>query len=119
MKIINFILLNIFVLLGLVACSNTVLKGNENALTLIDTSKTIIVDVRTVQEWNQDGHANCSVNYPLNELESKVSQLKAYSKIILVCRSGSRANSAKIILEKAGLKNIENKGPWQNINCNN
>jgi len=80
--------------------------------------KTIIVDVRTVDEYTMDGHAACSVNYPLDRIENYVDTLRDYDQIILVCRSGNRASSAKSILAQHGLSNIENKGEWQNINCN-
>lgn len=81
--------------------------------------KTIIVDVRTPEEWQFDGHAPCSVNYPLGpEFAAKIDSLKAYDKVVLVCRSGARAGSAKALLESAGFKNVENKGPWQHIQCN-
>ncbi len=77
---------------------------------------TIIVDVRTVEEWNE-GHAECSLNIPLDIIRTKVEELKKYDKIVLVCRSGARAGSAKIELESLGLKNIENLGAWQNVKC--
>lgn len=77
----------------------------------------IIVDVRTVEEWNLDGHADCSVNYPLDQFKSKIEELKNYKNVILVCRSGNRAEQAKEMLESAGYTNAENKGPWQNITC--
>lgn len=80
--------------------------------------KTIIVDVRTVDEYTMDGHAACSVNYPLDRIENYVDTLRDYDQIVLVCRSGNRANSAKSILTQYGLTNIENKGDWQNIHCN-
>lgn len=79
----------------------------------------IIVDVRTPEEWDMDGHAACSVNYPLDQIQNKIEDLKQYKHIVLVCRSGNRAGIAKQILEQAGLKNIENKGPWQNASCSN
>jgi len=79
----------------------------------------IIVDVKSPEEWEFDGHANCSVNYPLDEIKDKVEDLKKYEHIVLVCRTGNRAGVAKRILEQAGLKNIENKGPWQNAVCPN
>ncbi len=82
-------------------------------------NKEIIVDVRSPEEWEFDGHADCSVNYPLDEIQDKVEDLKKYDHIVLVCRSGNRAGVAKRILEQAGLKNIENKGPWQNATCPN
>lgn len=80
--------------------------------------KTIIVDVRTEDEYNMDGHAECSVNYPLDKIENFVDTLRDYEQIILVCRSGNRANIAKSILAQYGIINVENKGEWQNIHCN-
>lgn len=83
------------------------------------SNKEIIVDVRTPEEWQFDGHAECSVNYPLDQLQNKINELKAYEHIVLVCRSGGRAGSAKRMLEAAGIKNVENLGPWQNVSCAN
>jgi rhodanese-related sulfurtransferase len=104
---------------GLLSCTNSNDASNKTETKPIDTAstKTIIVDVRTVEEWADDGHANCSVNYPLAELDKKTESLKAYNKIVVVCRSGSRAEAAKELLEQAGIKNVENKGAWQNIDC--
>lgn len=81
-------------------------------------TKEIIVDVRTVEEWNEDGHADCSVNYPLDQFAGKTEELKKYDKVILVCRSGNRAGIAKDQLRKSGYtKEIENLGSWQNVTC--
>lgn len=79
--------------------------------------ETIIVDVRTVAEWENDGHANCSVNIPLDQLESRMGELKKDQKVVLVCRSGNRAGRAKELLESVGFTLVENKGAWQNIEC--
>lgn len=103
----------------LLSCSNTDKTINENqqeTKTENQNMKTIIVDVRTIEEWN-DGHAACSVNYPLDMVETKADELKNYDKVILVCRSGARAGNAKLQLESLGVKNIENLGAWQNIEC--
>lgn len=82
-------------------------------------TKEIIVDVRTTGEWEMDGHADCSVNYPLDEFDSRIDELKKYDKVILVCRSGGRAGIAQMKLQSAGFVNkIENRGSWQNISCN-
>ena len=83
-----------------------------------NSEKEIIVDVRSHEEWEYDGHADCSVNYPLDEFDSKITELKSYGKVILVCRSGNRAGIAKAKLMSAGYsKEIENLGPWQNVSC--
>ncbi len=79
--------------------------------------KTIIVDVRTMEEWNNDGHAPCAVLIPLDELDKKIDSLRGFDAITVVCRSGSRAEQAKELLEEAGITSIENKGSWQNIQC--
>ncbi|MBL7817849.1 MAG: universal stress protein [Saprospiraceae bacterium] len=77
----------------------------------------IIVDVRSLEEWQYDGHAECTVNYPLDKFPSYIESLRTYDKVVLVCRSGNRANHAMDLLKKAGIKNVENKGTWQNVNC--
>jgi rhodanese-related sulfurtransferase len=94
--------------------NNSKQEINQN----IDTMNTIIVDVRTPEEWQFDGHAPCSVNYPLGPVfESKIDSLKGYDKVVVVCRSGGRASSAKMLLEQAGIRNVENLGPWQSVSC--
>ncbi|MBK7761840.1 MAG: rhodanese-like domain-containing protein [Bacteroidetes bacterium] len=75
------------------------------------------MDVRTPEEWNSEGHASCSVNYPLDILTSKFEKLKMYDTIYVVCRSGNRASIAKEMLELEGIAIVENKGAWQNIHC--
>lgn len=81
---------------------------------IMKNSKEIIVDVRTEEEFDMDGHVEGSVNYPLDQIQNKIEDLKKYDHVILVCRSGNRAGIAKNILEQAGIKNVENMGPWQN-----
>ncbi len=119
MKYFKLSLVTVILMFGLLSCTNSNDASNTAETKTADTAitKTIIVDVRTVEEWINDGHANCSVNYPLAELDKKTETLKAYDKVVLVCRSGSRAGVAKEMLEQAGIKNVENKGAWQNIDC--
>ncbi len=120
MKTVRFISLFGLIILSFTACSNandpnkTFVVENEGDTVKL---KTIVVDVRTPDEWVNDGHANCTVNYPLDVFETKIDSLRQYDRIVLVCRSGSRANAAKNMLEDAGIKNVENKGSWQNIEC--
>jgi phage shock protein E len=90
----------------------------ENSGATNTSTNQIIVDVRSIEEWNEDGHADCSVNYPLDQFASKLEELKKYDKVILVCRSGNRAGVAMSQLKGAGYtKEIENLGPWQNVTC--
>lgn len=106
------------VLLTLASCQP---ESNTKKETVSDmgTKQIIMVDVRTSEEWIQDGHADCTVNIPLQEIENRQNELKGYDKIILVCRSGHRAGIAKDQLEHAGFKNVENGGDWQGVTCSN
>lgn len=107
------------------ACNSAQSTSTEvkEEISVSDTTKpgnvkgSIIVDVRTIEEWNGDGHANCSVNIPLSDLSAKIEELKKYQNITLVCRSGKRAGTAKSMLEEAGIQNVTNLGAWQNIQC--
>lgn len=74
----------------------------------------IIVDVRTEEEWHEDGHGESAVNIPLDRLAEECDMLRGFDQVTLVCRSGARAQAAKAILERAGIRNVINKGPWQN-----
>jgi len=112
----------LFSLIFLFSCHMPPKDKNQQSLKInVDDSnfieKTIIVDVRTPEEWNEDGHANCSVNFPLDELSNHLDSLKKFQKVVLVCRSGNRAGQAKNMLESEGLQNIENLGSWTNIKC--
>ncbi|MCK9403646.1 MAG: rhodanese-like domain-containing protein [Chitinophagaceae bacterium] len=118
MKAVRFLSFLILLTATIISCSNSSANtDNTNHTILPKPGKTIIVDVHTVEEWNNDGHADCTVNYPLDELSTKIETLKAYEKVIVVCCSGNRANAAKEMLEQSGIKDVENKGAWQDIAC--
>ncbi len=73
MKYIKSILVTVSLMFGLLSCTNNNELSKETEIKPVDTAvaKTIIVDVRTVEEWVDDGHANCSVNYTIAELDQK------------------------------------------------
>lgn len=97
--------------------SQTAAVQEQSTAPKLKSGEAIVVDVRTVAEWENDGHANCSVNIPLDQLEARMGELKKDQKVVLVCRSGNRAGTAKQMLEGAGFAKVENKGAWQNIEC--
>ena len=113
----------LFLSLFFVSCSNSSkekkLQNQSNRISYSTSSadKEIIVDVRTHEEWIEDGHAVCAVNFPLDELTNHIDTLKQFKKVVLVCRSGNRAEQAKNMLKDEGLDNIENGGAWTNSIC--
>jgi len=79
------------------------------SLTLI--SEELVVDVRTVDEWSQ-GHLSSAKHIEWQEISEKIQNLdvKKDNQIILYCRSGKRAEKAKIILNNLGYMNVINAG---------
>lgn len=72
----------------------------------------VVIDVRTPQEF-KSGHLKGSKNIPLNQIGNSISKLKN-KEVILVCRSGGRAGSAKATLSRSGIV-AHNAGAWQNL----
>lgn len=75
-----------------------------------------IIDVREPDEYTAN-HADEAVNVPLGDiLNGDFSKIDKDKPIYVYCRTGNRAEQAKIALEKAGYKNITNIGglaDWQ------
>ena len=76
--------------------------GQDNAL---------IIDVRTLKEW-QEGHLASAQHMPLQNIAEQSTMLlpEKSQKIYLYCRSGNRSGKAKIILQQLGYSNVINAG---------
>lgn len=81
---------------------------------IVNDTSTIIIDVRTPEEFNE-GHIETSVNMPLQTLEDSFLSLKDYKNIVIVCKSGKRAEKAKTFLTLQGFTNVYNAGGWQTL----
>jgi phage shock protein E len=75
----------------------------------------IIIDVRTVHEYDQ-GRIRGSVNIPLERIPSSIPRIMGMNKpIIFVDGSGSQGGTAMRILKQAGLKEVYNGGSWEKV----
>lgn len=110
MKQIIFIFL-FFV--SLLSCKGQVADA-EVLRRLAAKETTVIVDVRTPQEYSE-GHIDKTVNIPLPLLSDSIEVLKKYENVVLICRSGGRASRAKKQLEESGFTNVYNGGGWQSL----
>lgn len=63
----------------------------------------VIIDVRTEDEVAA-GRFNDSIHIPLDEIESRISELPRDKEILTYCSTGARAHMASQALRKAGLK---------------
>jgi rhodanese-related sulfurtransferase len=74
----------------------------------------VIIDVRTVGEF-REGHIKNSKNIPLDNIFSKVNEIKRFEKpVIVCCRSGMRSAQAASILKNNGI-DVMNGGGWQSL----
>jgi phage shock protein E len=70
----------------------------------------IIIDVREPSEYNS-GHVEGAVNLPLASISKDnkdISGLSTDQEIVVYCRSGGRAESARSILLQLGFTNVVN-----------
>ncbi|MDD3809641.1 MAG: rhodanese-like domain-containing protein [Erysipelotrichaceae bacterium] len=87
----------------------------QKALELIDEKQALIVDVRTLDEYNT-GHIENAILIPLDTITTEpleqIPDLDA--PIIVYCRSGNRSNQALGLLEDIGYSEVYDLGSINN-----
>jgi rhodanese-related sulfurtransferase len=68
----------------------------------------LVLDVRTPEEYAQDGHIAGSTLLPLQELPQRMGELQKDEPIACFCRSGNRSRTACEQLAQAGFTNLVN-----------
>ena len=86
----------------------------NNISELIKSEQTVIVDVRTPQEF-MGGHVAGSINIPLNEITQHLDEFKKMGPIVLCCASGGRSGQATMFLKQNGIE-CSNGGSWLDVN---
>lgn len=83
----------------------------EEAKEMMDETSAIIIDVRTVEEFNE-GHIENAINLPLDEIESRALEVfpDQEETYLLYCRSGNRSAQAAKIFKDLGYKAIYDFG---------
>ena len=77
----------------------------------------LVLDVRTPSEY-AGGHIKGSKNIPLNELPTRIQEVKKLNKpVIACCQSGMRSSQATQFLQKNGI-DVVNGGGWRNVEMN-
>lgn len=79
----------------------------EAAQVLKEDSGTVLVDVRTPSEVAEVSISSAK-NIPLDQLSSQIEELKKYSNVLFICRSGGRSMSAAMIAESLKLPVVTN-----------
>jgi rhodanese-related sulfurtransferase len=69
---------------------------------------TIVLDVRTEAEHNNEKISRKIKNIPDSQILNKVEELKKYDKIYIHCQSGNRSSKVVEILKQNGFENVYN-----------
>jgi rhodanese-related sulfurtransferase len=105
--------------LALAACTTAAPPATVQAVTAQDIyarlpgdldSGLILLDVRTPEEWAQDGHIEGAALIPLDELEARADELPADAEIVIYCRSGNRSAQAASLLIGLGYTDVADMG---------
>jgi phage shock protein E len=80
----------------------------------IKESQKLVIDVRRPDEFKK-GHADGSINIPLQEMENRLDEIKKINQpIILVCGGGTRHVKAFDLLKANGIVS-EKGGGWKDV----
>ena len=90
---------------------------SDEAKNIMLTEKPIVVDVRSLEEYNE-GHIPNAISIPLETIENEAeAKLKNKDDLILVyCRSGRRSREAALRLIEKGYTNVIDFGGIQDWN---
>lgn len=89
-------------------------KDIENEIKEYLEKGAIVLDVRTLEEWN-DGHSEGAKHIVLTTIPLNLDEIKSWEKpVIAVCKSGGRSGQATQFLTNHGV-DVINGGPWQNV----
>ena len=77
-------------------------------------SQRLVIDVRRPDEFEK-GHADGSINIPLQEMEHRLNEIKKIEQpIVLVCGGGTRHVQAYELLKDHGV-DTEKGGGWKDV----
>lgn len=97
---------------GVVAATGSYSTINVSQLkSKLDAKETFfLLDVRTAQEFSQDGRVAQAKLIPLQELETRLAELPRDQPVACICRSGNRSTTACDLLAKKGFNAINVEG---------
>ena len=87
-----------------------------NLRELIKSEGATLIDVRELEELQNDGHIKSALHIPLGEIPHNIDEIEALSKpVIIFCRSGNRSGKAIEYLENQGLEDLYNGGGYNEL----
>ena len=75
----------------------------------------VIVDVRTVHEYDQ-GRIKGSINIPTDRLAASVERIRQLKKPVVFCgRYGAESSAAVRFIKKNGINEVHDGGNWEKL----
>lgn len=73
--------------------------------------RSMIIDVRTIEEWNA-GHLADAIHLPIDRLETSIAELvkDKHQSVYLYCRSGHRSGIGATAMQAMGYTAVTNAG---------
>lgn len=100
-------------MIALTGCSSSPTPQSSNTTTpsIEITHATVILDVRTEQEWNE-GHLDGAelLDFTGGDFTQALPDLDPDADYVLYCRSGNRAGQAAALMDDAGFDSVINAG---------
>lgn len=107
---IKFLIL-LSALLIITGCNN-----NNDINSIIEDKNTIIIDVRTKEEYNER-HIDRAINIPVDNIQNI--KIEKNKKIVVYCRSGVRSKKAYDMLLSMGYTDVHDLGGIDNYKKEN
>ncbi|MFN8143005.1 MAG: rhodanese-like domain-containing protein [Bacteroidia bacterium] len=83
-------------------------------LARIKAGDATVVDVRSRMEF-MGGNAAGSINFPMDEIEERMEELRNMRNLVLCCASGNRSGMVADFLNASGIPCV-NAGSWLDVN---
>jgi len=112
-----FIVLGIYALYTKTLHATSMHTGNIEALSpkeayrcLLNHKNITILDVRSLEEFEEEGYLSNAKLIPLNKLNKKLNKLNKNKKILVYCHSGRRSGIASKLLSEHGFNVLDVQG---------
>ena len=118
--LVLFIAIGLFALLQEKNPGVKSMAADEAAQLLSRDTAVVLLDVRTVDEWNSSsGHLRNAILIPLQDLQGQINKLDAFRDrlIIVYCRSGNRSGRAARLLSDSGFNAVNLAGGLREWNA--
>lgn len=89
--------------------------GFGNNIKEVIRNGAVIIDVRTVHEYDQ-GRIKGSINIPTDRLAASVERIRQFKKPVVFCgRYGAESSAAVRFMKKNGLTEMYDGGNWERL----